>query len=179
MRLASRCRGTRAGCSDLKSEVEEPGRPACSAIPFRKGFDALAQKHRATGKLQGRTLSRDSLCTPPRINPWKPHHHPEKFFSRGAGLCFLTSPFSNSAKLRTLAKGIEGRRIILLKAEISKIQQNSTKAPEQIEAHGSESLAASRRRAFLPHALARSALASPTRTASPRLPWRSRPAWKK
>jgi hypothetical protein len=72
-----------------------------------------------------------------RINPCEPPHHPEKIFSRGAGLCFFASPFSKSAKPQTLAEGIEGREIILLKASISKIQQNSTKAPERIEAPGS------------------------------------------
>ena len=155
--LASSAWGTRASRSDLKSKVEEPGMSASSAIPFRRGFDALVQKLRATGKLQGGIISRDSL-PPSRDQSLEASSSSREFFSRGAGLCFLASPFSNSAKPQTLPQGIERRRIVLLKAGISKIQQNSTKGRGRIVAPVSASLAASRPCEGLPHAPARSAL---------------------
>jgi hypothetical protein len=102
MPLASRAWGTRASRSDLKSKVEEPGMSASSAIPFRRGFDALVQKLRATGKLQGGIISRDSLPTPEDQSLEASTSSREFFFEgRGALLsCFFFQQFSKTPNAR-------------------------------------------------------------------------------
>ena len=46
-------------------------------------------------------------CHPREINPWKPLHHPEKFFSRGAGLCSLFLPSAIQQNPKRSRKGLK------------------------------------------------------------------------